>query len=123
GRSLAVLSTNSPGTTRLFHHKAEDFGHIRLSGHFREACTPDAVLSQAEALFGPLPPEPPPGEPDRAAQDWITSAFLDFLWPKFRPDVTVLSYGEPDCCSHANGTGARKTREVIAYCDRQFGRL
>ncbi|RUV12652.1 alkaline phosphatase family protein, partial [Mesorhizobium sp. M5C.F.Ca.IN.020.32.2.1] len=49
GRSLAVLATNTPGTTRFFHHKAEDFGHVRLSGHFREACTADA-LAEAEAV-------------------------------------------------------------------------
>ncbi|MBP1299806.1 alkaline phosphatase family protein [Bradyrhizobium elkanii] len=123
GRSLAVLATNTPGTTRLFHHKAEDFGHVRLSGHFREACTPDVVLAQVEASVGPLPPVPPKTEPDRIGQDWITSAFLDVIWPKHRPDVTILSYGEPDVTSHFHGTGAEATRSIIAHCDRQFGRV
>ncbi|MDE4615954.1 hypothetical protein [Sinorhizobium meliloti] len=59
GKSLAVLATNSPGTTRFFHHKAEDFGHIRLSGHFRENCTPEEVLEEVCVQIGPLPPEPP----------------------------------------------------------------
>lgn len=123
GKSLAVLATNTPGTTRFFHHKAEDFGHIRLSGHFREACTPDDVLADAEKLIGPLTPEPPKIEPDKAGQDWITSAFLEVIWPKHRPDVTVLSYGEPDVTSHFHGTGAEATRGIIAHCDRQFGRV
>ncbi|GLS33074.1 Predicted pyrophosphatase or phosphodiesterase, AlkP superfamily [Mesorhizobium albiziae] len=123
GKSLAVLATNTPGTTRLFHHKAEDFGHIRLSGHFREACTPDDVLAEAEARVGPLPPEPPKVEPDTAGQDWITSTFLEVIWPKDRPDVTIFSYGEPDITSHFHGTGAEATRGIIAHCDRQFGRL
>ncbi|CCV03085.1 putative Phosphodiesterase I [Mesorhizobium metallidurans STM 2683] len=123
GRSLAVLATNTPGTTRFFHHKAEDFGHVRLSGHFREACTPDEVLAEAEARVGALPPEPPKVEPDTAGQDWITSAFLEVVWPKYRPDVTILSYGEPDVTSHFHGTGALPTRGIIAHCDRQFGRL
>lgn len=123
GRSLAVLATNTPGTTRFFHHKAEDFGHIRLSGHFREACTPDEVLAEAEALIGPLTPEPPKIEPDIAGQDWITSTFLNVVWPKYRPDVTVLSYGEPDVTSHFHGTGAEATRGIIAHCDRQFGQV
>lgn len=123
GRSLAVLATNTPGTTRFFHHKAEDFGHVRLSGHFREACTPDEVLEEAEAGVGPLPAEPPKVEPDTAGQDWITSAFLQVVWPKHRPDVTILSYGEPDITSHFHGTGASPTRGVIAHCDRQFGRV
>ncbi|MET4019731.1 hypothetical protein ABIB73_005282 [Bradyrhizobium sp. F1.4.3] len=123
GRSLAVLATNTPGTTRLFHHKAEDFGHVRLSGHFREACTPDDVLAEIEAHISPLTPAPPKTEPDRIGQDWITSAFLDVVWPKYRPDVTILSYGEPDVTSHFHGTGAEATRSIIAYCDQQFGRV
>ncbi|MFD2053693.1 alkaline phosphatase family protein [Mesorhizobium calcicola] len=123
GKTLAVLATNTPGTTRFFHHKAEDVGHVRLSGHFREACTPSEVLTDAEQRIGPLPPEPPKIEPDKVGQDWITSAFLNLVWPKHRPDVTILSYGEPDVTSHFHGTGAEATRGIIAYCDRQFGRL
>ncbi|KRR19405.1 alkaline phosphatase family protein [Bradyrhizobium retamae] len=122
-RSLAVLATNTPGTTRLFHHKAEDFGHVRLSGHFREACTPDGVLAEIETCIGALTPVPPKKEPDRIGQDWITSAFLDVVWPKYRPDVTILSYGEPDVTSHFHGTGAEATRSIIAHCDQQFGRV
>ncbi|MCG7505347.1 alkaline phosphatase family protein [Mesorhizobium retamae] len=123
GRSLAVLATNTPGTTRFFHHKAEDFGHVRLSGHFREACTPDEVLAEAEDRLGPLPPEPPKIEPNTVGQDWITSAFLNVVWPKCRPDVTILSYGEPDVSSHFHGTGAEATCGIIAHCDREFGRV
>ncbi|MGY3488129.1 hypothetical protein ACVW1C_006012 [Bradyrhizobium sp. USDA 4011] len=123
GRSLAVLATNTPGTTRLFHHKAEDFGHIRLSGHFREACTPDDILAEIEARVGPLPPAPPNTEPDIVGQNWITTAFLDVVWPRYRPNVTVLSYGEPDFTSHFHGTGADATRSIIKHCDRQFGRV
>ncbi|WP_213290613.1 alkaline phosphatase family protein [Bradyrhizobium sp. sGM-13] len=123
GRSLAVLATNTPGTARLFHHKAEDFGHVRLSGHFREACTPDGVLAEIEARVGPLPAAPPNTEPDTVGQDWITTVFLDIVWSSYRPDVTVLSYGEPDTTSHFHGTGAEATRSIITHCDRQFGRV
>ena len=123
GRRLAVLSTNYAGTTRLFHHKAEDFGDIRLSGYFREACTPADVLKTVEARIGPLPAIPPHDEPDRAGQHWITSAFLDVVWPDHQPDVTILSYGEPDNASHYHGTAAAATRDIIAYCDREFGRV
>ncbi|UIJ91766.1 alkaline phosphatase family protein [Sinorhizobium meliloti] len=123
GRNLAVLATNTAGTTRFFHHKAEDFGHVRLSGHFRAACTPDNVLAEVEAVIGQLPPEPPDLDPDTAGQDWITSAFLDVVWQKYRPDVSIISYGEPDTTSHFHGTGSEVTRSIIAYCDRQFGRV
>ncbi|TCM76709.1 alkaline phosphatase family protein [Rhizobium sp. BK068] len=123
GRKLAVLATNTAGTTRFFNHKAEDFGHVRLSGHFREACTPDNVLAEAEALVGPLPPEPPDLESDMEGQDWITSAFLELVWRRHRPDVTILSYGEPDSTSHFHGTGSEITRRIITHCDQQFGRV
>ncbi|MBY5361907.1 alkaline phosphatase family protein [Rhizobium leguminosarum] len=123
GKSLAVLATNTPGTTRLFNHKAEELGHIRFSGHFREACSPVEALAMAEAEIGPLSPAPPRGEPDRDGQEWITSAFLNFVWPRQQPDVTILSYGEPDTTSHFHGTGSRATRETIAFCDAQFGRV
>jgi Type I phosphodiesterase / nucleotide pyrophosphatase len=123
GRSLAVLATNSPGTTRFFHHKAEDFEHMRLSGHFREACTPEALLAEAEKRIGPLPPKLDDTEPDSTGQTWITSVFLDLIWPKYRPDVTILSYGEPDNTAHFHGTGAEATRSIIAHCDLQFGRV
>ncbi|RWG07812.1 alkaline phosphatase family protein [Mesorhizobium sp.] len=123
GRSLAVLATNTAGTTRFFHHKAEDFGHIRLSGHFRDACTPDEVLAEAEAVAGPLPTAPLEVEPDKAGQDWITTAFLKLIWPKHRPDVTIISYGEPDNTSHVHGTGAPATLGIVSHCDCQFGRL
>ncbi|WP_321896905.1 alkaline phosphatase family protein [Burkholderia cepacia] len=123
GRSLAVLSTNFPGTTRLFNHKADDLGHVRLSGHFREACAPAAVLTEVESRVGSLPPTPPKGEPDTAGQEWITSAFLEVVWPTHLPDVTILSYGEPDVTTHFHGIGAKTTRDIITYCDYQFGRL
>lgn len=123
GRSLAVLATNTPGTTRLFHHKAEAFGHVRLSGHFPEACAPADVLAAVEARFGKLPPAPGKGEPDFEGQTLITSILLEKLWPESGPDVTILSYGEPDTTSHFHGTGAERTREIIAHCDREFGRV
>ncbi|MET4019733.1 hypothetical protein ABIB73_005284 [Bradyrhizobium sp. F1.4.3] len=116
------MSTNTPGTTRLFHRKAEDLGHVRLSGHFREACTLSEVLADTEAQLGALPPAPPKIEPGRAGQNWITSAFLDYVWPRCRPDVTIVSFGEPDVTSHFYA-GADQTRSIIAYCDRQSGRV
>jgi hypothetical protein len=122
-KGLAVLATNTPGTTRFFHHKAEEFGHIRISGHFPEACTPESTLSEITRRFGPLPALPPQGEPDLEAQTLITSVFLDYVWPRHAPDVTVLSYGEPDTSSHFNGTGGAKTRQVITHCDAEFGRI
>ncbi|MHC2296151.1 alkaline phosphatase family protein [Rhizobium mongolense] len=123
GKTLAVLATNTPGTTRLFNHTAETFGQVRMSGHFREVCTPADVLTTVEHAVGPLPKAPPQGVPDLEGQTWLTSAFLNFVWPRLSPDVTILSYGEPDTTSHFHGTASPTTRETIAFCDGQFGRV
>lgn len=123
GKSLAVLATNTPGTTRFFHHKAEEFGHLRISGHFAEACTPGDVFDEVIARFGPLPPVPEQGEPDFEGQTYITTVFLDHIWPKHALDVTIVSYGEPDTTSHFNGTASARTLEIIRHCDAEFGRL
>lgn len=121
-KTLAVLSTNTAGTTRLFHHRAEAYGHVRLSGHFAEVATPKELLAVIEARFGRLPVFVP-GVASRDAQALITSAFLELVWPHHAPDVTILSYGEPDTTSHFHGTGSRTTLDIIACCDREIGRL
>lgn len=122
GRSLAVIATNSRGATRLLNHKARILGHICLSGHFPEVATPDDLARSIIQRLGPPGPEPKP-EPATVAQDYITSAFLDHVWPQARPDVTILFYGEPDSSSHFNGILSEKTRSAIAACDRAFGRV
>lgn len=123
GKNLVVLSTNTSGTTCLFNHRAGSLNQVRISGHFRAVCTPSDVLTRIEAVAGRLPDAPNPGEPDLAGQEWITTAYLDFVVPQLNPDVTILSFGEPDTTSHLHGTGSRTTRETIAFCDTQFGRV
>ncbi|MGY4489639.1 hypothetical protein ACVWWR_008885 [Bradyrhizobium sp. LM3.2] len=41
GKTLAVLASNSAGTTRLFNHKARTLGHPTISGHFARLRLPD----------------------------------------------------------------------------------
>ncbi|MVT54719.1 alkaline phosphatase family protein [Bradyrhizobium yuanmingense] len=123
GRTLSVLASNSAGATRLLNHKARKLGQVTLSGHFPYIATSAQMLRQVESLLGPTPATPPPGTPDLASQAFLTSAFLDVIWPQIRPDVTILSFGEPDNSSHVSGTGARRTLEAISFVDRQFGRV
>lgn len=105
GRSLAVLASNSAGATRMLNHKARTLGQVALSGHFPRVATSAAILERVEALLGPTPAPTPKGTPDLAAQAFLTSAFLDAIWPQVRPDVTILSFGEPDISSHHSGIG------------------
>lgn len=123
GRKISVLASNSRGATRLLNHKARKFGQVTLSGHSPCVATSAEMLRQVETLLGPTPAPPPPGTPDLASQAFLTSAFLDVIWPQIRPDVAILSFGEPDSSSHDCGTGAPKTLEAISFVDRQLGRV
>ncbi|SPP98021.1 alkaline phosphatase family protein [Bradyrhizobium vignae] len=123
GRTLSVLASNSAGATRLLNHKARKLGQVTLSGHFPRVATSTEMLERVEALLGPTPAPPPSGIPDLPAQAFLTSAFLDVIWPQIRPDVAILSFGEPDVSSHDHGVGAPKTLEAIGFVDRQFGRV
>lgn len=123
GRAMAVYASNSPGTTRLFHHKARRMGHLSINGHHRPAATSEAYLSDLEKKFGPLPASPDPGIPDLASQSFLTSAALDQICSDAAPDLTVLSFGEPDISSHYCGTGEARTLQALRWCDEQFGRV
>ena len=122
-RTLAVLASNSAGATRLLNHKARKLGHLTLSGHHPRVATSTEMLASIEARLGPPPPSEPKGTSDLAAQQWMTSAFLDIVWPEIAPDVTILSYSEPDVSSHYIGTAAPATLQAIAFTDAQFGRV
>lgn len=123
GRSMAVLASNSAGATRLFNHKAQMLGHATLSGHFPDVATSAALLDQAQRRFGPIPVPPPKGTPDLDAQRLLTSTFLELVWPERRPDLTILSFSEPDTSSHYCGTAAAETRQALRFADEQFGRV
>ncbi|WP_284268767.1 alkaline phosphatase family protein [Bradyrhizobium iriomotense] len=123
GRTFSVLASNSAGATSMLNHKARTLGQVTLSGHFPRIATSAAMLERVEALLGPTPAPAPQGTPDLAAQAFLTSAFLDVIWPQIRPDVAILSFGEPDISCHYSGIGASETLEAIGFIDKQFGRV
>lgn len=123
GKSLAVLASTSRGATRCLNHKARSLNQICVSGHFVDIATPADQMTGLLKALGPLPPEPEPSAPDLEAQTLLTTAFLDHVWPKHRPDVTLLWYSEPDHSSHGCGVGAAETRQAITHADAQFGRI
>lgn len=123
GKSLAVLASNSRGATRCLNHKARSLGQVCFSGHFEDIATPADRATDLLRALGPLPPAAEPGTPDLEAQTLLTTAFLDHVWPKHRPDITLLWYSEPDLSSHFSGVGAAETKQAIAHADAQFGRI
>lgn len=123
GGSLAILSTDSAGSTRILNHKAAQLRQITLSGHYVEAGTPADFIEKVVADLGQPPPPPPQGTPDLVGQSYLTSAFLNHVWPRARPTVTMIWYSEPDWSSHFCGTGASETLEGIRYADKELGRI
>ncbi|WP_229170013.1 alkaline phosphatase family protein [Bradyrhizobium altum] len=123
GRTFSVLASNSAGAIRLMNHKARTLDQVTISGHFPRIGTPAAMRERIEALIGPTPAPAPQGTPDLATQSFLTSAFLDVIWPQVHPDVAILSFGEPDTSSHYSGIGAPETLEAIGFVDAQFGRV
>ncbi|OCK60065.1 nucleotide pyrophosphatase/phosphodiesterase family protein [Bradyrhizobium sp. LMTR 3] len=123
GKTLTVFASNSAGTTCLLNHKARLLGHFTVSGHYKRLATSRPLLQALEARLGPLPPPPPHGTPDLASQNFLTSALLDTVWPQLRPDVAILSFGEPDNSSHYCGTAETRTLEALSWVDNQFGRV
>jgi len=123
GRTLAVLASNSAGTTCLLNHKARSLGHHTISGHYARICTSRPLLEALEAQLGPLPAPLPSGQSDLTSQSFLTSALLNTVWPQLRPDVAILSYAEPDISSHDCGVAGTQTLEALAWVDHQFGRV
>jgi Type I phosphodiesterase / nucleotide pyrophosphatase len=123
GRSLAVLSTDSAGSTRILNPRATLLEQVCISGHHPSINGPADLWKLIEAAQGLPPPAPRPGQPDIAGQEYVTTAFLDAVWPRLRPDVTMLWYSEPDWSSHFCGTGAAVTLDALKACDAQLGRV
>jgi arylsulfatase A-like enzyme len=123
GLELAVLSTDSAGSTRILNHTAASTGQICLSGHFAAASIPAAFAREVHDTLGEPPPPPPQSEPDLAGQTFLTDAFLQHIWPRRRPAVTQIWYGEPDRSSHNCGVGHETTLTGLRHCDAELGRL
>lgn len=121
GRSMAVISTASSGTTRLIHHTVRQHSfHMCLHCHDAEACSPPRFAEEAMHRFGPLPPA---DRPDLPAVTYAVDVFLRWVWTEHRPDVTVLWLNEPDTSYHWFGIGSDQALGAIRHCDEQVGRL
>jgi hypothetical protein len=118
--SLAVVSSGTPGGTRMLNHRAEKLGHFRLSLHRPDASTPAAAVATVVERVGPIPKHAIP------SLDWLgytTDVYLKYIQPDLDPAVTVLWFCEPDNSYHYKGLGADDNLAAIARADAEFGRL
>lgn len=118
GRTIAVIATGSQGSARLKSHKTLGDPHVSISCGAPETSRPYAVARTFMKAVG----EPPPGDaPASALARYATDLFLSQVFPKVRPDVTMLWYVEPDTSFHYLGLGASEA--TLRAVDLQFGRL
>ena len=120
GESLAVVSSGTPGGTRMLHHRAEKLGQFRMSLHRPDASTPPDQIKAAIDRVGPIPKHTIP------SLDWLgytVDLYLDYIQPELDPSVTILWFCEPDNSYHYKGLGSDDNLAAIARADAEFGRL
>lgn len=120
GDTMMAISSGTTGSNRLMHHKVKSIGGIGFSAHGIPACYP---ADEAEAVVAKFGPAPEMGLPDSARAEYITNIFLQHLFPRHRPRVTILWFSDPDKTYHALGIGSPESLAAIRAVDRQLGRI
>lgn len=120
GRRMAVIGTGSPGATRLLNPRAPQYGHFSLACDGIATSCPDDAVREVTERFG-MPPAR--ALPDTAIIEWATQVFLEHVWPRLRPDVTILWFVEPDMSAHYLGLASENTRQALHAADAAFGLL
>ncbi|BBK42897.1 hypothetical protein STVA_29170 [Allostella vacuolata] len=120
GRRMTVISTASPGATRLLNHRAAELGHVTLSAHGEGATQPPDAMAAAEARVGPVPAGAMPNTP---RMDWAADVLLRHVLPDLDPDLAVLWFSDPDTTWHYRGIGTAEGIAALAGADRAFARV
>lgn len=120
GGDVAVISTGSGGTTRLLNPRVAKLGHISLCLRDWESSVPAGEAREILAAFGPIPAA---ARPNTARIDLQTTMFLEHVFPRHEPDLSILWYSDPDSTHHYNGIGTADGRAAIHGVDAAFGRI
>jgi arylsulfatase A-like enzyme len=120
GETMVAISAGTTGSNRLMHHKVKSLGGIGFSAQGLAPCHP---TSEAETIFARFGPAPAAGTPDQARLAYITEVFLEHLFPRHQPRVTVLWFSDPDKTYHYCGIGSPESLAAIRAADAQLGRL
>jgi len=116
GKSLAVISTGTPGGTRMLHHKAEELDGFRLSLRRPDASIPPDLIQS-------LDPIPPAAVPSFEWLTYATDTYFNVVEGERKPDVAIVWYCEPDNSYHKLGPGAPDNLAAIRHVDAEFGRI
>ncbi len=120
GLRLAVVSTATAGTTRLVNPNAKSLGHASLCLRAWESSTPVDFARDTLNIFGAIPPA---SRPNTARLKLQTKMFVEHVFPRFQPDVSILWYSDPDSTYHNCGIGSPESRAAIGDVDWELGLL
>lgn len=120
GRKLAVVHTGKPGAPWLLNYRGAKLGHVHFSIHGPEFSTPVGLAREVADRLGAVPESQHPNLPRMA---YAVEAFLEIIYPRTEPDITILWLNEPDHTSHDHSIGSAALAEAIRGIDALFGRL
>ena len=120
GKSMAVISTNSPGSTRLKHYQIKSCPHLSFACHTPEQSWPPEAVFRIVKKCGKPPRKT---FPNNSGITYATNVFLEYLVSEGLPDLTLLWHSEPDDSYHNFGLGSDQSLEALSHADAQFGRV
>ena len=119
GRTMAVVSTASPGATWMMNPNARELGHPVFSVYGPPVST-RSLHEAALAEFGPVPQA---GTPNNDRIDYATRVLTELVYAGEAPDLCIMWLSDPDITSHGFGVLATETEQAQAHADAAFGRV
>lgn len=120
GKTLATFLTGSAGTARLVDPNAARNDHVNIGFiNFEESLIPGI----AEELIEKHGPVPKPTRPNLASMRLQTDMFIESVNPRYKPDVSILWFSDPDQSFHYLGIGSPGSAQAMRCVDDQIGRI
>jgi len=119
GKTMAIVSTATPGATWMMNPRARDFGQPVFSVYGPPVSTSPLHEAALEA-FGPVPAA---GAPNNARVDYATRVLTELVYAADTPDLCIMWFSDPDITSHGFGVLGAETEQAQRYCDEAFGRV
>jgi len=126
GKTLAVVSSGSTGSTLLVNPRAPKGVGVLVNGYWEpgtRVAFPDAAN---DAILRRFPAAPRKGgalDHFNEAVSWTQRVLRDYVLPELKPDVVVNWLTEPDHIQHGIGAGSPEARASIRIDDREVGLL
>jgi len=120
GRKLAVVHTGKTGAPWLLNYRGAKLGHCHFSIHGPDFSTPFDLAMEIVDRLGGIPES---GHPNLPRLAYAVTAFLEVIYPRIEPDVTILWLNEPDHASHDHAVGSNAIEVAIRGIDALFGRI